>query len=291
MRFFRGLKHFFIPHHGNAYRPRALNKGPLLILLGTVLVTEALFIGILAARESGNTFLAAVLASEIVTLTNSKRGEAGQSGLQHNALLTVSAQAKAEDMAKKGYFSHTSPGGEEPWSWIAAAGYDYAYAGENLAVRFVDSRDVVEAWMASPTHRDNIVKPEYQEIGVGVAHGMYKGRQAAFVVQHFGTPPGRVLAAAAGPAASFNDSLARVLGKLASDPASSTALIFSAIAAILGLILAFSFFHHLQIQHHGGLASGFVVAAVAVALLLMNAQGVFPAEVGSEAAAVIKSEL
>lgn len=55
-------------------------------------------------------------------------------------------------------------------------------------MRFVDSQDVVNAWMASPTHRANIVKPQYTQIGVGIAQGMYEGQPATFVAQYFGSP-------------------------------------------------------------------------------------------------------
>jgi hypothetical protein len=55
-------------------------------------------------------------------------------------------------------------------------------------VNFTDTRQLVDAWLASPTHRDNIVRPEYTDIGIGMATGTYKGREAMFVVQFFGRP-------------------------------------------------------------------------------------------------------
>jgi hypothetical protein len=100
-------------------------------------------------------------------------------------------------MAASGYFSHTGPDGKTPWQWISASGYQYQYAGENLAVRFINSTDVINAWMESPTHRANIVKPVYTQIGVGVAEGMYQGQPATYVVQYFGTPKGSEAAGAA----------------------------------------------------------------------------------------------
>ena len=142
-------------------------------------------------------FLAAVLRSDVILFTEEARASEGGGGaLIENDALDAAAQAKAEDMAAKGYFSHVGPGGEEPWEWLERAGYEYAYAGENLAVRFEDSKDVVDAWMASPAHRANIVKPQYREIGVGIAEGTYKGGPATFVVQYFGSP---ARAAAASP--------------------------------------------------------------------------------------------
>jgi hypothetical protein len=138
---------------------------------------------------AGSSYLsAAVVQSQVIALTNTERAQNDVGQLTENAQLDAAAQAKAADMAAKGYFSHVGPDGKEPWAWIAGAGYDYEYAGENLAVKFTDSSDVVNAWMASPTHRANIVKPEYTDIGVGVADGTYQGEPATFVVQYFASP-------------------------------------------------------------------------------------------------------
>jgi len=91
-------------------------------------------------------------------------------------------------MAKNGYFAHTSPDGKTPWYWLEQVGYNYQYAGENLAINFSDSKDVTDAWMASPAHRANIVKGNYTDIGTGVATGLYQGQQTVFVVQDYANP-------------------------------------------------------------------------------------------------------
>jgi len=147
-----------------------------------------LVLAALGISSSGPTFTAAVLHSDIVAFTNIERAYNELNSLTENSVLNAAAQAKANDMAAKGYFSHTGPDGQLPWHWFVEAGYDYRYAGENLAVRFSDSREVVNAWMASPTHKANIVKPQYQEIGIGVAEGVYQGVPATFVVQFFASP-------------------------------------------------------------------------------------------------------
>lgn len=131
---------------------------------------------------------AAILPAVVATLTNSQRATDNLSELNVDPLLTKAAQAKAEDMAKKSYFSHVSPDGTLPWFWILKEGYLFRYAGENLAVNFEESEDVVDAWMASPSHRINIMKPQYTDIGIGTATGTYMGETAVFVVQMFGTP-------------------------------------------------------------------------------------------------------
>ena len=91
-------------------------------------------------------------------------------------------------MVKKGYFSHLTPDGKDLTHFLNQVGYNYKYAGENLAVNFFDSVAVTEAWIKSTTHRDNLVKDKYTEIGVASATGIFQGRQSVFVVQYFGLP-------------------------------------------------------------------------------------------------------
>jgi uncharacterized protein YkwD len=124
----------------------------------------------------------------LTSLTNEERKAYDAPPLQENELLTKAAELKAADMAAKGYFAHTSPEGHSPWYWLSLVGYKYASAGENLAVNFYDSDDVSDAWMKSPTHKANIIKKEYTEIGIGVARGVYKGENTIFVAQFFGKP-------------------------------------------------------------------------------------------------------
>jgi len=132
--------------------------------------------------------LASVLPGVVALLTNEARTGEDLLPLSESETLRKGAQMKADDMAEKEYFSHTGPDGEQPWKWFKEAGYQYQYAGENLAVNFDESEEVVDAWLNSPTHRANILKAQFTEIGVGIATGTYKGREAVFVVQFFGKP-------------------------------------------------------------------------------------------------------
>lgn len=142
----------------------------------------------IALFEAKSDFLAAVYAKTLVALTNDAREERDLAVLAVNPTLTKAAQMKADDMAQKGYFAHYGPDGSAPWDWMEKAGYEFVYAGENLAVNFTDSKDVKKAWMASPPHRSNILHANYSEIGIATAAGTYKGEDAVFVVQMFGTP-------------------------------------------------------------------------------------------------------
>ena len=131
---------------------------------------------------------AAVITAIIEDLTNTDRRANSVGELQVSPTLTAIAQTKANDMAQKGYFAHTSPEGKSPWYWFKQGGYVFTFAGENLAVDFSDSADVERAWMNSPTHRSNILNTKFTEIGVATAVGTLDGRQTTFVVQEFGTP-------------------------------------------------------------------------------------------------------
>jgi hypothetical protein len=135
--------------------------------------------------------LASVISSVLVDMANGDRGANSLGGLTVSPLLTAAAQAKADDMAAKGYFAHTSPDGKNSWYWFKQEGYTFLYAGENLAVDFSDSSDVERAWMNSPAHRANILGEHFTEVGIASAQGSYEGRRTTFVVEMFGTPAPR----------------------------------------------------------------------------------------------------
>ncbi|MDQ5954252.1 MAG: hypothetical protein QG583_180 [Patescibacteria group bacterium] len=180
-------KHF-IPHEGNNHNPHFLRHNSVMIFLLIIIVVQLGFLAQVFLVFDKTKFLASVLPGVLTTLTNKEREEINLPALTSNELLNRAAQMKAEDMASRGYFAHTSPDGLTPWYWLGQVGYNYKSAGENLAVNFFESKDVSDAWMDSPTHKANIVKPNYTEIGIGVANGVYEGRHTVFVAQFFGTP-------------------------------------------------------------------------------------------------------
>ena len=128
----------------------------------------------------------AVSSSELVSLANSSRAQEGLGSLRTNSKLESAAFAKVNDMIEKDYFAHTSPDGKTPWDFINDAGYNYVYAGENLAIGYADSAELHNAWMDSPSHRDNIMNPNFKDVGVAVVSGEYQGGQTTVVVQMFG---------------------------------------------------------------------------------------------------------
>jgi uncharacterized protein YkwD len=89
-------------------------------------------------------------ADSLLADTNSQRTTNNETTLTLNARLNQAAQAKANDMAAHNYWSHNTPSGETPWSFITAAGYTYQAAGENLAYGFTTASDTIHGWMNSP---------------------------------------------------------------------------------------------------------------------------------------------
>lgn len=162
------------------------------VYFATVALVVCLFMGAGLVdryiKESGSPYVAAVISAVLVDLANQDRVAENVGGLTINPKLVAAAQMKADDMAAKGYFSHTTPEGYDSWHWFKEAGYEYAYAGENLAVDFSESNDVEKAWMQSPSHRENILNAHYTEIGIATAKGTYRGHDAIFAVQMFGRP-------------------------------------------------------------------------------------------------------
>lgn len=194
---FKWLKNHFVPHHGNGHRPHFLRVDNVQAILIVVLALELfgyVLPSIMFTNFVGNTNLASVLPGVLASLTNNERQDNNLPALSVSPLLTQAAELKAQDMAEKSYFAHTSPEGKTPWYWLDQVGYQYDYAGENLAINFSDSEDVTDAWMNSPTHRANIVKTAYTEVGTGIATGQYEGRETIFVAQVYANPRSQPLA-------------------------------------------------------------------------------------------------
>ncbi|QGQ46532.1 CAP domain-containing protein [Metabacillus sediminilitoris] len=110
---------------------------------------------------------------QVVQLVNQQRAKAGLRPLTHRADVKNVAQKKAEDMINSNYFSHTSPNYGSPFDMLKTFGISYSYAGENIAKGQKTPQEVMNAWMNSSGHRANILKPEYDVIGVGFYHGAW----------------------------------------------------------------------------------------------------------------------
>lgn len=135
-------------------------------------------------------YAANISPTDVIRLTNEQRTAQGLSPLSENSTLDQAALAKGNDMLAKGYWAHFAPDGTTPWSFFLKFGYKYQYAGENLARDFSDSASAVNAWMNSPSHRENILNSNYKDIGIGVVEGSLAGSDTTIIVQFFGSPLG-----------------------------------------------------------------------------------------------------
>lgn len=180
------LRRLFYPHPDNNYKAGLLQPQGLSLLVGLFLLSQSLLNLSQGLMPGILGFASQIFPEEIVAITNQKRAESGLAPLKINPQLNEAARQKAADMFALNYWSHVSPRGVTPWTFITNNGYSYLYAGENLARDFSHSSGVVEAWMNSPTHRDNLLNPKYQEIGVAVVDGILQGQETTLVVQMFG---------------------------------------------------------------------------------------------------------
>lgn len=207
-------KNYFVPHEGNGNKPHMLRPRMIAFVVAVALVAEAAFVFGAKYILPQSKLFGIIEANVLVDETNQQRVDNNLPDLQVSPLLTAAAQDKANDMATKGYFAHTSPQGLTPWYWFQQVGYNFDYAGENLAVNFSDSQDVTTAWMNSPEHRANILSVNFTQIGIATAQGVYEGQPTTFVVEEFGTP-----APAAAPVAFVNTASAATAPVTAPAPA------------------------------------------------------------------------
>lgn len=181
------LHHFFVPSERNNFRAKALHLDMLSYYLGFALI---LTLATTYLQPVSNILGVAtdITTDKLFELTNKQRAQNGLSALTYNEELSVASQKKAEDMFAKDYWAHFAPDGTSPWDFMRAVGYRYEYAGENLAKNFMISQAVVDAWMNSQSHRENILRKEYTEVGYAVVNGVLNGEETTLVVQMFAKP-------------------------------------------------------------------------------------------------------
>lgn len=182
------MKDLFIPTAKNNYRAYLL-RTPFLVFFMVVIYIFNSLAGIIPISKVD----AQISVDSLLQLHNTERAKFGLPALTLNTTLSNSAQQKAAAMLASDCWSHYCPPGVSPWDFFANSGYTYIYAGENLAEGFFDTQAAMNAWMNSPTHRENILRAEFQDIGFGVVQGTFQGVENNIVIAvHFGTPQPRV---------------------------------------------------------------------------------------------------
>lgn len=139
-----------------------------------------------AEKENPDAYLT---RAGVIQWTNNQRAKYGLPPLKENAVLDASAEAKVEDMFQDQYFAHQSPSGLGVSDLAEKFNYQFITIGENLALgNFKNDEALVQAWMDSQGHKENILNESYQEIGVSVIKGTFEGKTTWLAVQHFGRP-------------------------------------------------------------------------------------------------------
>jgi membrane protein CcdC involved in cytochrome C biogenesis len=294
------LKNYFIPHEGNDHKPHSLRKASILSILTIAILFELGFLSTIFSPFAVNfkNNLAAVLPGILVSVTNEEREERNLEKLEINPLLVEAAQLKADDMAEREFFAHVNPDGEQPWVYLKSVGYKYESAGENLAVNFVDSKDVHDAWMESPTHKANIIQKKFTEIGIATSRGRYKGKEVVFVVQFFGKPKevtnttqfavndsekaskvlasrefesgSKVLGVQTGELGEKISEESNVIKKVETSPRSIVKFVTFILLGLVILALLLKIFIKMHIQHKGLIFSGIFTVLIIIAFLLLN---------------------
>ena len=212
--------------------------------------------------------------------TNTDRQSEQRAPLTLNTQLEQAAQAKAADMVARDYWSHVTPTGEQPWSFVTATGYQYEAAGENLAYGFTNADAVSNAWMQSPSHRANLLNTNYSQVGFGVAQSQnFNGHgPETVVVAVYASPAG---SPAILPATTVPDKTILITRMQAMAAPALSGLIVGAIGAlaVVAVLLRHSFAWRkllnkgeLFVVQHPALDLSFVAIAV-VAVLLNHTAG------------------
>lgn len=181
-------KKVLVPHKANQYRPHLIRAQGIIAVLVVALLAQVFYGFITTGHLSVLSRTSNITTAGLLGDTNKQRAAEGLSDLKLNDELSKAAFLKAQDMLANDYWAHVSPTGVQPWKWFADAGYNYSYAGENLAKNYPTAKATVTAWMNSPTHRANILNANYVDVGFAVVEGDLKGQDTILVVALYGAP-------------------------------------------------------------------------------------------------------
>lgn len=164
----------------NGVKMQTIQKGKELSISNRVKLGLLLFFVIFASSASAHND--PLSPEKVLTLVNQDRNENGLVPLSLSTTLNLAASAKAYDMITGNYFAHVGPDGKKPWHWFKTLGYNYVYAGENLASGFDNAAELERTWMSSEKHRANILSPYYSEMGIAIV----EVQETTLIVQFFG---------------------------------------------------------------------------------------------------------
>lgn len=180
------VHHLLFPRESNNHRSKLLHHDSLFFIIGLFIFLGSVIGNVQNTYPQVLGITANISTQDLLTFTNQKRQESGLKPLVMNSQLAQAAEQKATHMFANNYWAHVAPDGTTPWFFIKNSGYEYLYAGENLARGFTTASDVVNAWMNSPTHRENMLSSNYDEVGFAIQTGTLTGSETILVVQELG---------------------------------------------------------------------------------------------------------
>ncbi|MEX2007667.1 MAG: CAP domain-containing protein [Candidatus Levyibacteriota bacterium] len=178
--------HLFLPRRSNNYRSKLLHHHILLFFIITLFAGSFLFVQVKRNYPQILGISSDITSEKLLILVNKKRLENGVTPLKFDESLSSAAEKKAEHMFSNDYWAHISPDGTTPWFFIQNSGYEYVYAGENLAKGFSSAEEAVDAWMKSEQHKENLLSSSYQDVGFSVMIGELAGEETVLIVQELG---------------------------------------------------------------------------------------------------------
>ena len=182
------LRHLFLPHESNNHRAKILYPRSLAVLAIVVMLANSSLPTLALVRGGVLGYASDITIQQVLAQTNQRRIDSSLPALAIDDTLADAARRKASDMFTFDYWAHVNPrNGTQPWYFFDAVGYKYRYAGENLARDFATTPPMVQAWIDSPTHRDNLLSPHYEDTGIAVVNGKLGGIETTLVVQLFGS--------------------------------------------------------------------------------------------------------
>lgn len=182
----RHVKLAVVPHKANQFRPHAIRRYGIAAILVFVLLAQGIYNGVTSGNILGTQ--AQITSVGLLAATNQARADDNEAPLSLNAELSKAARLKVKSMFDQQYWAHVAPDGTTPWHWFNEVEYSYAEAGENLAKNFTTSSSTISAWLASPSHRANVLKSDYKDVGFAIMDGVLDGKQTTLVVALYGTP-------------------------------------------------------------------------------------------------------
>lgn len=268
-----------VPHAANDFRPHMVRWYGIASMLVVV------FIAFAASHVQTGSILgvkANITAIELLKDTNAERAKEGKAPLRYDEQLSSAAYLKAQDMFAQQYWAHTAPDGTTPWQWFAKVGYNYAYAGENLAKNFTTTDATVTAWMASAHHRENILNVNYTDVGFAVVDGVLDGKQTTLIVALYGAPASMVAGATASAVSAPSDNigiLSRIGVAFQSMTPATLGSVMLLFAGALVALVAHAYRKRLPLairrswRYHHGLYKSIGLTALAIVVIALYSGG------------------